>query len=167
MNDYSEDTLVERPAIAVFAELGWKTANLFNERFGPEGVMYLPEGARFSHLLALPEGADQGLALNSLLRNKNETGSETSRGYASVTTPSACMYPHTAAVAALHRWLAAVNTCNCSSAAATARSGWPCPTSSSTARMASNAYPEFRKSIYACVLTSGYCAPAARAGAER
>ncbi len=38
MNDYSEDTLVERPAIAVFVELGWETANLFNERFGPEGV---------------------------------------------------------------------------------------------------------------------------------
>ncbi len=38
MNDYTEDALVEQPAIAVFAALGWRTVNLFNEKFGPESV---------------------------------------------------------------------------------------------------------------------------------
>jgi type I restriction enzyme R subunit len=32
--EYSEDTLVEQPAIALFAELGWETANCWGERFG-------------------------------------------------------------------------------------------------------------------------------------
>ena len=31
---YSEDTLVEQPAIALFAELGYETLNCFNEKFG-------------------------------------------------------------------------------------------------------------------------------------
>jgi type I restriction enzyme R subunit len=30
-SDYSEDALVERPAVALFAELGWETANCFRE----------------------------------------------------------------------------------------------------------------------------------------
>ena len=32
------------------------------------GVMYLPEGARFSHLLALPEGGDVGKTINDAMR---------------------------------------------------------------------------------------------------
>ena len=32
--DFSEDTLVEQPAIALFAELGYETANCFNEKTG-------------------------------------------------------------------------------------------------------------------------------------
>jgi type I restriction enzyme, R subunit len=32
--EYSEDALVEQPAIDLFAELGWKTANCWGERFG-------------------------------------------------------------------------------------------------------------------------------------
>tara|TARA_R110002111_G_scaffold18931_1_gene46157 strand:- start:5375 stop:8587 length:3213 start_codon:yes stop_codon:yes gene_type:complete len=32
--DYSEDTLVEQPAIALFKELGYETANCYNEKFG-------------------------------------------------------------------------------------------------------------------------------------
>ena len=32
--DYSEDTLVEQPAIALFAELGYETANCFYETEG-------------------------------------------------------------------------------------------------------------------------------------
>ncbi|MEJ7593832.1 MAG: type I restriction endonuclease subunit R [Planctomycetaceae bacterium] len=35
MNDYSEDTLVEQPAIALFEELGYDTANCFYEKVGP------------------------------------------------------------------------------------------------------------------------------------
>jgi type I restriction enzyme R subunit len=34
VNDYSEDNLVEQPAIALFAGLGWETANCFDETFG-------------------------------------------------------------------------------------------------------------------------------------
>lgn len=35
--DYSEDALVEQPAIALFAELGYETANAFHERVGGLG----------------------------------------------------------------------------------------------------------------------------------
>src|SRR5438093_1184838 len=38
-SDYSEDTLVEQPAIALFAELGYETANCFHETFGPHGAL--------------------------------------------------------------------------------------------------------------------------------
>jgi len=34
VNDYSEDNLVEQPAIALFAGLGWETENCFYEKFG-------------------------------------------------------------------------------------------------------------------------------------
>jgi len=37
MNPCSEDTLVERPAIALFGQLGWGTANCFDEVFGDDG----------------------------------------------------------------------------------------------------------------------------------
>ena len=36
-NPYSEDTLVERPAIDLFGQLGWGTANCFDEVFGVVG----------------------------------------------------------------------------------------------------------------------------------
>lgn len=39
MSDYSEDSLVERPAIALFAELGYQTANCWGERFGENGTL--------------------------------------------------------------------------------------------------------------------------------
>ena len=31
---FSEETLVEQPAIALFAGLGWKTEDFFDEKFG-------------------------------------------------------------------------------------------------------------------------------------
>ena len=31
MNDYSEDNLIEQPAIELLGQLGWETANCFNE----------------------------------------------------------------------------------------------------------------------------------------
>jgi type I restriction enzyme, R subunit len=34
--DYSENALVEQPAIALFEELGYETANCFYERVGPD-----------------------------------------------------------------------------------------------------------------------------------
>ena len=47
--DYSEDALVEQPAIALFAELGWETADCFHETFGPEGTL----GRETTHQVAL------------------------------------------------------------------------------------------------------------------
>ncbi len=38
-NDYSEDTLVEQPAIALFTDLGWQTADCFSETFGADGML--------------------------------------------------------------------------------------------------------------------------------
>ena len=38
-SDYSEDTLVEQPAIALFAELGYETANCFHETYGAHGTL--------------------------------------------------------------------------------------------------------------------------------
>ena len=34
---YSEDALFERPAIALFGQLGWETAYCFDEVFGDNG----------------------------------------------------------------------------------------------------------------------------------
>ncbi len=36
---YSEDTLVEQPAIELFKKLGWNAANCYNETFGPNGSL--------------------------------------------------------------------------------------------------------------------------------
>ncbi|MGI8732500.1 MAG: type I restriction endonuclease subunit R [Pyrinomonadaceae bacterium] len=36
---YSEDTLVEQPAIELFKELGWQVANCYQETFGPNGSL--------------------------------------------------------------------------------------------------------------------------------
>jgi type I restriction enzyme R subunit len=38
-DDYSENALVEQPAIDLFRELGWETANCFYEQFGPSGTL--------------------------------------------------------------------------------------------------------------------------------
>jgi type I restriction enzyme R subunit len=48
--EYSEDALVEQPAIALFAELGWETANLYRETFGAIGT----EGRESEHEVILP-----------------------------------------------------------------------------------------------------------------
>lgn len=37
--DYSEDTLIEQPAIKLFDALGWRTANLFREKFGANATL--------------------------------------------------------------------------------------------------------------------------------
>jgi len=33
--DFSEDALIEQPAIKLFRDLGWETFNAFNETFVP------------------------------------------------------------------------------------------------------------------------------------
>lgn len=55
MNDYSEDTLVEQPTIALFAGLGWETANYFYEKFGEKGTLRRKTTSEvmFVHRLAL------------------------------------------------------------------------------------------------------------------
>ncbi len=37
--DYTEDSLIEKPTIVLFAELGWEIANCYNETFGPQGTL--------------------------------------------------------------------------------------------------------------------------------
>ena len=37
LGDYSESTLIEQPAIALFTELGWQGVNCFHETYGPTG----------------------------------------------------------------------------------------------------------------------------------
>lgn len=45
--DYSENTLVEQPAIALFEELGWETANFFHEfDQGAEALWVVKPGQR-------------------------------------------------------------------------------------------------------------------------
>ena len=39
LGDYSEDALIEQPAIELFGKLGWKTANVYHETFGPAGTL--------------------------------------------------------------------------------------------------------------------------------
>ena len=36
---YTEDQLVEQPAIGLFAELGWSTVSALEETFGPTGTL--------------------------------------------------------------------------------------------------------------------------------
>ena len=36
---FSEDSLVEQPAIDLFGQLGWKTARVFDETFGERGTL--------------------------------------------------------------------------------------------------------------------------------
>ena len=39
MSDYSEDSLVEQPAIELFSQLGWYPKNCFYEKFGENGTL--------------------------------------------------------------------------------------------------------------------------------
>ncbi|GFO97452.1 HsdR family type I site-specificdeoxyribonuclease [groundwater metagenome] len=39
MSDYSEDSIVEQPAIELFAELGWETANCYYEKLGKKATL--------------------------------------------------------------------------------------------------------------------------------
>ena len=38
-SQFSEDALVEQPAIALFAGLGWETENCFYEKFGEHSTL--------------------------------------------------------------------------------------------------------------------------------
>jgi type I restriction enzyme R subunit len=41
MTDYSEDVLIEQPAIKLFSSLGWETVDCFEEVFGRDGTLKL------------------------------------------------------------------------------------------------------------------------------
>ena len=83
--DYSEDTLVEQPAIALFDELGWTTANLYHETFGVNGT----EGRESEHEVILPRRLKAALerlnpelpaealdaALTEIVRDRSTLGS--------------------------------------------------------------------------------------------
>lgn len=81
VNDYSEDNLVEQPAIALFAGLGWETANCFDEKFGENSthgretsseVVLLPRLRLALERLntALPKEAIE-LAIEELVRDRS------------------------------------------------------------------------------------------------
>jgi len=36
---YSEDSLIEQPAINLFSEIGWQTLDCYSEVFGEEGTL--------------------------------------------------------------------------------------------------------------------------------
>ena len=51
MHGYTEDSLIEQPAIALFSELGWETANCYYETFGFQGRETSIEVVLFSRLV--------------------------------------------------------------------------------------------------------------------
>jgi type I restriction enzyme R subunit len=78
---YTEDSLVEQPAIALFAQLGWETANCYHETLGPQGTLgredphdvilfsrLLPAMQRFNPCLP-PEA--YSLAIEELTRDRS------------------------------------------------------------------------------------------------
>jgi type I restriction enzyme R subunit len=79
--DYTEDILIEQPAIALFGELGWETANCFEETFGPGGMLGRETSSEVILLSRLtpvlerlnPELPVQALqlAVDELLRERN------------------------------------------------------------------------------------------------
>src|SRR5262245_29932530 len=78
---YTEDQLVEQPAIELFRKLGWETASAFEELFGPGGTLDRETSAEVV-LLARLRGALQQLnpglqaeaisaAVNQLTRDRS------------------------------------------------------------------------------------------------
>jgi len=49
---YTEDQLVEQPAIGLFAELGWQTVSAMEESFGATGILQLAAEALKSSSLS-------------------------------------------------------------------------------------------------------------------
>jgi type I restriction enzyme R subunit len=64
---FSEDALVERPAVALFRDMGWEVVNCYHETFGPA----VPVVVETCHGMSLPK--PHGMSL----QQKNPTGRET------------------------------------------------------------------------------------------
>ena len=86
MNSYSEDSLVEQPAIALFNRLGWETANCFNEFDGgistlgrdSTGEVVLVQRLRSAIERLNPELPSEAaeLAIQEILRDRSIMGLE-------------------------------------------------------------------------------------------
>jgi type I restriction enzyme R subunit len=78
---YTEDQLVEQPAVALLRELGWETVSAFDELFGPDGTLQRETSADvvlFSRLRAALQRLNPGLpteaistAMNQLTRDRS------------------------------------------------------------------------------------------------
>lgn len=73
-NSYSEDILVEQPAIALFDELGWETANCYHEMYGKALTPAHSQGAREN---CLGRGHSGEVVLASRLRPALLPGGQT------------------------------------------------------------------------------------------
>ena len=83
---YTEDQLVEQPAITLFAELGWQTVSVMEEEFGPQGTLQRDGKADvvlLSRLTAKLNELNHGLpqdaidhAINELTRDRSSMSVE-------------------------------------------------------------------------------------------
>ena len=60
--DYSEDAIVEQPAIALFKQLGYETANCFYEKVGASGSNLGRETTEGVGRGMIAEGLDEAMA---------------------------------------------------------------------------------------------------------
>ena len=69
MDTYTEDALIEQPALALLGQLGWETADCFEETFGAEGTLgreTKSEVVLLSHLRPALEKLNPELPLEAL-----------------------------------------------------------------------------------------------------
>jgi len=59
---YSEDQLVEQPAIGLFADLGWQTVLALEESFGPGGTLGRETRGEVVWVHYLPHNSKEALA---------------------------------------------------------------------------------------------------------
>jgi type I restriction enzyme, R subunit len=81
LSGFTEDELVEQPAIELFADLGWSTANLYTETFGPNGTegresrqeVFLPNRLRAALQRLNPTIPSEGIeqAIEELTRDRS------------------------------------------------------------------------------------------------
>jgi type I restriction enzyme, R subunit len=66
---FTEDSLIEQHAIALFAELGWETANCYHGSFGSQGDLGRETNSEvvlLSRLLAVMQRINPGLPTEAL-----------------------------------------------------------------------------------------------------
>jgi type I restriction enzyme R subunit len=61
---YTQDQLVEEPAIGLFAELGWATVSVLVETFGATGTLLLETQGEVLLVSGLRAALDQGTKLS-------------------------------------------------------------------------------------------------------
>jgi hypothetical protein len=76
---YSEDGLVEQPALALLTELGWTVVNAWAETFGPDGEGASRSSGEKCTPVSPPDGDQQGVARSgSSLRSNWKSGGQRS-----------------------------------------------------------------------------------------